>query len=203
LYLKNRIIFFFISLFRFVFYFFPSIFFISVYFVLFSLISFCFRWFRFISFSFRWFRFVSFRSILHVCPLQYSSRTLPAIQFKPGLLADKLSEVQMSYFYLCWSVCQYLWIIKFLEWAYRKKGGIWGGIFKNRIIFFLFLYFVLYFIFFLPFSSYQSISFCFRWFRFAFVGFVLFRFQSTKTKWNRLILRKWKENYIRQKEINK
>ena len=39
------------------------------------------------------------------------------------------------------------------------------------------------FIFFLPFSSYQSISFCFRWFRFAFVGFVFislisFRFVS-------------------------
>jgi hypothetical protein len=32
------------------------------------------------------------------------------------------------------------------------------------------------FIFFLPFSSYPSISFCFRWFHFAFVGFVLFRF---------------------------
>ena len=32
--------------------------------------------------------------------------------------------------------------------------------------FFLFLYFVLSFIFFLQFSSYQSISFCFRWFRF-------------------------------------
>ena len=43
-----------------------------------------------------------------------------------GLLADKLSEVQMSYFYLCLSVCQYLWIIKFLEWAYRKKGGYEG-----------------------------------------------------------------------------
>ena len=66
---------------------------------------------------------------MHVCPLQYSSRTLHATQFKPGLLADKLSEVRMSYFYLCLSVCQYLWIIKFLEWAYRKKRGIWGGIF--------------------------------------------------------------------------
>jgi hypothetical protein len=31
-------------------------------------------------------------------------------------------------------------------------------------------------IFFLLFFSYQSISFCFRWFRFAFVGFVLVRF---------------------------
>jgi hypothetical protein len=60
------------------------------------------------------------KPILHVCPLQYSSRTLPATQFKPGLLADKLSEVQMSYFYLWLSVCQYLWIIKFPEWAYRK-----------------------------------------------------------------------------------
>ena len=66
---------------------------------------------------------------MHVCPLQYSSHTLPATQSKPGLLADKLSEVQMSYFYLCLCVCQYLWIIKFLEWAYRKKWGIWGGIF--------------------------------------------------------------------------
>jgi hypothetical protein len=53
----------------------------------------------------------------------YFSRTLPSTQFKPGLLADKLSEVQMSYFYLCLCVCQYLWIIKFLGWAYRKKGG--------------------------------------------------------------------------------
>ena len=47
---------------------------------------------------------------------------------------------------------------------------------KNRIIFFiLFLYFVLSY-FFLPFSSYQSISFCFRWFRFISFPFRLFRF---------------------------
>ena len=56
--------------------------------------------------------------------LQYSSRTLPVTQSKPGLLADKLSEVQMSYFYLCLCVCQYL---KFLEWAYRKKMGDMRG----------------------------------------------------------------------------
>jgi hypothetical protein len=68
---------------------------------------------------------------LHVCPLQYSSRTLPATQLKPGLLADKLSEVQMSYFYLCLSVGQYLWIIKFREWAYRKKGGDMRGYFHR------------------------------------------------------------------------
>jgi hypothetical protein len=38
-----------------------------------------------------------------------TSRTLLATQSKPGLLADyKLSEVQMSYFYLCLFVCQYL-----------------------------------------------------------------------------------------------
>jgi hypothetical protein len=64
----------------------------------------------------------------------------------------------MSYFYLCLCVCQYLWIIKFLEWAYRKKWGIWGGIFIDSNYLFLFLYFVLSFISFLPFSSYQSIS---------------------------------------------
>jgi hypothetical protein len=68
---------------------------------------------------------------LHVCPLQYSSRTLPATQSKPGLLADKLSEVQMSYFFLCLCVCQYLWIIKFLEWAYRKKMGDMRGYFHR------------------------------------------------------------------------
>jgi hypothetical protein len=39
----------------------------------------------------------------------------------------------------------------------------------NIFFFFLFLYFVLSFIFFLPFSSYQSMSFCFRWFRFHFI----------------------------------
>jgi hypothetical protein len=95
----SNYLFFLISLFRFVFYFFPSIFFILVYFVLLSLVS---------------FHFVSISPILHVCPLQYSSRTLPATQSKPGLLADKLSEVQMSYFYLCLCVCQYLWIIKWV-----------------------------------------------------------------------------------------
>jgi hypothetical protein len=47
---------------------------------------------------------------------------------------------------------------------------------KNRIIFFiLFFYFVLSY-FFLPFSSYQSISLCFRWFRFISFPFRLFRF---------------------------
>jgi hypothetical protein len=89
---------------------------------------------------------------LHVCPLQYSSCTLPATQFKPGLLADKLSEVQMSYFYLCLSVCQYLWIIKFLEWAYRKKRGdmrryfhrfgYWGFIFRLNLLRFSFVFFI-------------------------------------------------------------
>ena len=85
---------------------------------------------------------------MHVCPLQYCSRTLPATQFKSDLLGDKLSEVQMSYFYLCLSVCQYLWIIKFLEWAYRNKwggGGIWGGIFIDWDIegsFFVWFYYV-------------------------------------------------------------
>ena len=51
---------------------------------------------------------------------------------------------------------------------------------KNRIIIFsyFFISFCLLFFpsIFLPFSSYQSISFCFSWFRFAFVGFVSFRF---------------------------
>jgi hypothetical protein len=54
-----------------------------------------------------------------------------ATQSKPGLLADKLSEVQMSYFYLCLRVCQHLWIIKFLEWAYRKKMGDMRGYFHR------------------------------------------------------------------------
>ena len=57
LYLKNRIINFFISLFCFAFYFFPSIFFVLGYFVLFQLILFCFR---FVSFRFYFVDFVSF-----------------------------------------------------------------------------------------------------------------------------------------------
>jgi hypothetical protein len=100
---------------------------------------------------------------LHVCPLQYFSRTLPATRFKPGLLADKLSEVQISYFYLCLSLCQYLWIIKFLEWAYRKKWGIIKIIvFKksNYLFFFSFLF----------------ISFCLLFFSFHFLHISLFRF---------------------------
>ena len=80
MYLKNRITFFFISLFRFVFYFFPSIFFISVYFVgfvSFRFVSFRFRWFRFVSFRFRWFRFVSFRFyfVWHFIGTRYRLRT--------------------------------------------------------------------------------------------------------------------------------
>ena len=46
---------------------------------------------------------------MHVCPLQYSSHTIPATQFKSGLLADKLSEVQMSYFYLWYQKSLKLW----------------------------------------------------------------------------------------------
>jgi hypothetical protein len=67
-------------------------------------------------------------------PLQYSSRTLPTTQFKSGLLADKLSEVQMLYFYLCLSVCQYLWIIKFLELTMvpYSKAHSKGKVHKNR-----------------------------------------------------------------------
>ena len=73
---------------------------------------------------------------------------------KMGLLADKLSEVQMSYFYLCLSVCQYLWIIKFLEWAYRKKSGgedmrgyfhrlgYWGFIYRLILLRFSFVFFI-------------------------------------------------------------
>ena len=38
-------------------------------------------------------------------------------------------------------------------------------------------------LFFLPFS----ISFCFRWFRFAFVGFLLFRFVSFRFRWFRFV----------------
>ena len=63
MYLKNRIIFFFISLFRFVFYFFPSIFFISVYFVSFRFHFVDFVSFRFVFVSFR-FVFVDFVSFL-------------------------------------------------------------------------------------------------------------------------------------------
>jgi hypothetical protein len=164
---------------RFVFYFFPSIFFISVYFVLFSLISFCFRFISLISFRFVYVDFVSFRLV------SFSLISFrPATQFKPGLLADKLSEVQMSYFYLCLSVCQYLWIIKFLEWAYRK----------NRIIFFFFISlfrFVFYFfpsIFFISvyFVLFSLISFCFRWFRFISFSFRWFRFVSFRFCWFRI-----------------
>jgi hypothetical protein len=134
LYLKNRIIFFL--------YFFISycLLFFSFHFLHIRL----FRWFRFISFRFVFVDFVSFRFR------------------KPGLLVYKLSEVQISYFYLCLCVCQYLWIIKFLEWAYRKN------------------------IFFLPFSSYQTISlvsfhfvsFRFCWFRFVSFSLISFRFVS-------------------------
>ena len=57
-------------------------------------------------------------------------------------------------------------------------------------IFFISVYFVLSFIFFLPFSSYQSISFCFRWFRwFRFISFSFrwFRFVSFRFCWFRFV----------------
>ena len=50
------------------------------------------------------------------------------------------------------SVCQYLWIIKFLEWAYRKKGGdvrgyfhrlgYWGFIFRLILLRFSFVFYI-------------------------------------------------------------
>ena len=64
MYLKNRIIIFFISLFRFVCYFFPSIFFISVYFV--GFVSFRFHFVDFVSFRFVFVDFVSFRFVFVV-----------------------------------------------------------------------------------------------------------------------------------------
>jgi hypothetical protein len=79
--------------------------FVLVDFVLLSLVSFHFIFISLISFRFVSLLLISFRFVF--------------VDF----------EVQMSYFYLCLCVCQYLWIIKFLEWAYRKKWGIWGGIF--------------------------------------------------------------------------
>ena len=53
----------------------------------------------------------------------------------------------------------------------------------NYLLLFLFLYFVLSFIFFLPFSSYPSISFCFRWFGFISFPFRWFRFVSFRFRW--------------------
>ena len=80
---------------------------------------------------------------MHVCPLQYSSRTLPAIQSKPGLLADKLSEVQMSYFYLSLCVCQYLWsghIEK--KWGYFHRLGYWEFIIRLILLGFSFVFYI-------------------------------------------------------------
>ena len=60
----------------------------------------------------------------------------------------------------------------------------------KNLIFIFFSLFRFVFYFFLPFSSYQSISFCFSWFRFAFVGFVSFRwfrFVSFRFRWFRFV----------------
>ena len=109
MYLKNRIIFFFITLFRFVFYLFPSIFFISVYFVLFSLISFCFRWFRFILFSFRWFRFVSFRFCwFRFASFRFVSFSLISFRFVSFLFRFALYRYP---FYLALPVDRWMWWI--------------------------------------------------------------------------------------------
>jgi hypothetical protein len=110
------------------------------------------------------------------CLVSDSSRTLPATQSKPGLLAHKLSEVQMSYFYLCLCVCQYLWIIKFLEWANRKKWGILGGMFIDwDIEGSLFVWFYSLFRFF--FYFFPSIFFILLSFHFVSFRFVSFPFR--------------------------
>jgi hypothetical protein len=124
-----------------------------------QLVSFRFVFVDFVSFLFRFalYRYpkndklLTLFTILIVLlkPLQYSSRTLPATQFKSGLLADKLSEVQMSYFYLCLSVCQYLWIIKFLEWRFAFVGFVLFRWF--RFVSFLLI-------------SFRFVSFRFNWF---------------------------------------
>jgi hypothetical protein len=133
---------------------------LSVYFVLFSLISFYFRWFRFISFSFRWFRFVSFRY------RWFPETHLACLSITVLLTYITHNSIQAGF--ACRQTFRSSNVI-FIKIIVFKKS--------NYLLFFISLfYFVLSFIFFLPFSSYQSISFCFRWFRFAFVGFVLFRF---------------------------
>ena len=44
--------------------------------------------------------------------------------------------------FMCLCVCQYLWIIKFLEWAYRKKWGIWGFIIRLILLRFSFVFYI-------------------------------------------------------------
>ena len=70
----------------------------------------------------------------------------------PHVHYPQLSEVQMSYFYFCLCVCQYLWIIKFLEWVYRKKMGdmrgyfhrlgYWGFIIRLILLHFSFVFYI-------------------------------------------------------------
>ena len=113
--------------------------------------------FRWISFSYFTdfvgfcFRFVSFRFSVYRYPLACLSVTvlltcITRNSIQAGFACRQTFRSSNVIFLFVLSVCQYLWIIKFPEWAYRKqKGVIWGCIFIDWDIegsFFVWFYYV-------------------------------------------------------------
>jgi signal transduction histidine kinase len=159
---------------------------------------------------------------LHVCPLQYSSRALPATQSKPGLLADKFSEVQMSYFYLC--LCVSFFFISLFCFVFYFISFHFLHIILFRFVLVDFVWFSLVSFHFVSISlisfrfvSFSLISFRFVSFRFYFVSHFICTlaarhhtclkkktFWKSIATWSSIVMRpqKRKRNETKRNEIN-
>ena len=85
--------------------------------------------------------------------LRYSTPHVHYPQFNSSrvCLPTNFQKFKCYIFYLCLSVCPYLWIIKFLELAYKKRGdmrgyfhrlGYWGFIVRLILLRFSFVFFI-------------------------------------------------------------
>ena len=91
---------------------------------------------------------INYNRETHLACLSITRKT----QFKPGLLCRQTFRSSNVIFLFVLSVCHYLWIIKFLEWAYRKKRGdmrgyfhrlgYWGFIFRLILLRFSFVFYI-------------------------------------------------------------